>query len=63
MELIAHEFCDLKHSPFSDHERIESVTAEELVSLANDFFHGDKIAVTVLGNLEGMKITREQLEC
>ncbi len=34
-------------------ERIEAVTVEELVSLANDFFHGDQIAVTVLGNLEG----------
>ena len=44
-------------------ERIEAVTVEELVSLANDFFHGDKIAVTVLGNLEGMKLTREQLAC
>jgi predicted Zn-dependent peptidase len=44
-------------------ERIEAVTAGELVSLANEFFHGDRIAVTVLGNLEGMKITREQLEC
>jgi len=44
-------------------ERIEAVTTDELVSLANDFFHADKIAVTVLGNLEGMKLTREQLEC
>ena len=44
-------------------ERIEAVTAEELVGLANDFFHADQIAVTVLGNLEGMKLTREQLEC
>jgi hypothetical protein len=35
----------------------------KLVSLANDFFHGDKIAVTVLGNLEGMKLTRGQLAC
>ena len=44
-------------------ERIEAVTAEELVGLANDFFITDKIAVTVLGNLEGMKLTREQLQC
>ena len=44
-------------------ERIESVSVGELVSLASEFFHADKIAVTVLGNLEGMKITREQLEC
>jgi len=44
-------------------ERIESVTSEELTGLANEFFHADRIAVTVLGNLEGMKLTREQLEC
>ena len=44
-------------------ERIEAVTADELVGLAGDFFHADHIAVTVLGNLEGMKLTREQLEC
>ena len=44
-------------------ERIEAITVDELVGLANDFFRGDRIAVTVLGNLEGMKITREQLEC
>ena len=44
-------------------ERIESVSVGELVSLTSEFFHADKIAVTVLGNLEGMKITREQLEC
>jgi len=44
-------------------ERIEAVTADELVGLAGDFFLADQIAVTVLGNLEGMKLTREQLEC
>ena len=44
-------------------ERIEAVTADEVVQLANDFFHPDKIAVTVLGNLEGMKLSREQLAC
>ncbi len=44
-------------------ERIEAVTAEDLVQMSNDFFSTDKIAVTVLGNLEGLKITREQLAC
>jgi len=32
-------------------EKIESVTAEELQGLANEFFQTDSIAVTVLGNL------------
>ena len=44
-------------------ERIEAVSTDELVSLANDFFHPENIAVTVLGNLDGMKLTREQLQC
>lgn len=44
-------------------ERIEAVTAGELQQLANEFFHTDSIAVTVLGNLNGLKLTREQLAC
>ncbi|HVP44590.1 MAG TPA: pitrilysin family protein [Terriglobales bacterium] len=44
-------------------QRIEAVVADDLVAMANEFFHTDKIAVTVLGNLEGLKITREQLTC
>jgi predicted Zn-dependent peptidase len=44
-------------------EKIQAVTAEELQQLANHFFQTDSIAVTVLGNLDGLKLTREQLEC
>ena len=44
-------------------ERIEAVTAEELASLANEFFKTDSVAVTALGNLPGLKITRDQLAC
>jgi len=44
-------------------EKIESVTAEELQQLAVEFFHTDAIAVTVLGNLSGLKLTREDLAC
>src|SRR5256885_1525344 len=44
-------------------EKIESVTAEELQGLANEFFQTDSIAVTVLGNLNGLKLTREHLAC
>ncbi|MFB3916546.1 MAG: M16 family metallopeptidase [Terriglobales bacterium] len=43
--------------------RIEAVTAEDLMSLAHSFFHSDAIAVTVLGNLNGLKIPRDQLTC
>jgi predicted Zn-dependent peptidase len=44
-------------------EKIESVTAEELQGLAHEFFQTDSIAVTVLGNLNGLKLTREHLAC
>ena len=44
-------------------ERIERVTVEQLTELANEFFQPESIAVTVLGNLNGLKLTREQLAC
>ena len=44
-------------------EKIESVTASELQELANEFFRTESVAVTVLGNLNGLKLTREQLAC
>ena len=44
-------------------ENIEKVSLEDVRALANEYFQADKIAVTVLGNLNGLKITREQLAC
>ncbi|HXY15315.1 MAG TPA: pitrilysin family protein [Terriglobales bacterium] len=44
-------------------ERIEGVTAEQLQELANEFFRTESIAVTVLGNLNGLKLSRDQLVC
>ena len=44
-------------------QKIEAVTAEEIQKLANTFFQTDNIAVTILGNLNGLKLTREQLAC
>ncbi|HTZ96499.1 MAG TPA: pitrilysin family protein [Terriglobales bacterium] len=44
-------------------QKIESVTAEELQQLATEFFHTESIAVTILGNLNGLKLSREQLIC
>ncbi len=43
--------------------RIEAVTAEDLTVMANDFFKTESIAVTALGNLNGLKLTRDQLAC
>jgi predicted Zn-dependent peptidase len=42
---------------------IEKVTSEELLEQAREFFQGDSIAVTVLGNLNGLKLSRNQLAC
>jgi predicted Zn-dependent peptidase len=44
-------------------ERIEAVTAEDLRQTAEEFFRTDQIAVTILGNLTGLRLTRDQLDC
>src|SRR6202050_3856930 len=44
-------------------EKIEAVTGEDLQSLAQEFFKTESVAVTALGNLSGLKISRDQLAC
>jgi len=44
-------------------DKIERVSAEDLQEMANEYFRRDSIAVTVLGNLNGLKISRDQLAC
>jgi predicted Zn-dependent peptidase len=44
-------------------ERIEAVTADDLRQTAQEFFQPEQIAVTVLGNLTGLRLTRDQLAC
>ncbi len=43
-------------------ERIEAVTADDVRAIATECFVGEKVGVTVLGNLNGLKITRSDLE-
>lgn len=43
-------------------EKIEAVSAEEIQDLAREFFQTEKIAFGALGDLNGLKITRERLE-
>ncbi|MGE0404919.1 MAG: M16 family metallopeptidase [Candidatus Korobacteraceae bacterium] len=43
--------------------RIEAVSQEDLMQTANEFFRRESLAVTVLGNLNGMKLSRDQLVC
>ena len=44
-------------------ERIEAVTAEQVRQIAQTFFEPKQIALTVLGNLDGFRITRDELAC
>ncbi len=42
-------------------QQIEAVTLEEVQSLAGEFFQTEKVGFAALGNLNGLKITRERL--
>lgn len=42
-------------------DSIEAVTADEVQKVASEFFHPDRIALAMLGRLEGFKMTREDL--
>ena len=44
-------------------ESIEAVTADGVQRIAKTFFDPRQIALTVLGNLENLKIGREDLSC
>src|ERR1700736_587427 len=44
-------------------ERIEALTIDDLQQTAEEFFRTEQIAVTILGNLTGLKLTRDQLSC
>lgn len=43
--------------------RVEAVTEADLMQLAEEYFAANSIAVTVLGNLNGLKISRDSLGC
>ena len=44
-------------------DQIESVTAPEVQALANEWFQQDRLALTVLGNLDGWRVERADLAC
>jgi predicted Zn-dependent peptidase len=44
-------------------EKIEAVTTDDIQAIAREFFKTDSVAVTALGNLNGLKISRDQLTC
>jgi predicted Zn-dependent peptidase len=43
--------------------RVDAVTAEEVQTMAQRLFLPERIAVTLLGRLDGVKMKRERLEC
>lgn len=42
---------------------IDAVTAEEVRSIANEFFRSEKIILSILGNLGRLKVTQSHLVC
>jgi predicted Zn-dependent peptidase len=42
-------------------QMLESVTAEEVQQIAREFFRPDQVAASVVGNLNGFKLTRDHL--
>jgi predicted Zn-dependent peptidase len=42
---------------------VNAVTADDLQRLANDLLQPDRLALTLLGNLGGLKVTRADLAC
>jgi predicted Zn-dependent peptidase len=44
-------------------QQIEAVTTDGVLEMANFLFQPDKVAVTVLGNLDGFKLSRENMVC
>jgi predicted Zn-dependent peptidase len=43
--------------------RIEAVTRDDIVRVAHDICRGDQLAVTVLGDVDGLEIDRASLAC
>ncbi|MGC2398351.1 MAG: pitrilysin family protein [Acidobacteriaceae bacterium] len=44
-------------------EKVETVTSEQVMEMAQQLFDPDKVAVTLLGRLDGLRVTRGQLAC
>ncbi len=44
-------------------DKVEEVTAEQVMAMANTLFQPDLVAVTLLGRLDGLKLSRNRLVC
>jgi predicted Zn-dependent peptidase len=43
--------------------KVESISEDQVLAMANQLFQPEMVAVTLLGRLDGVKLTRNQLEC
>jgi predicted Zn-dependent peptidase len=44
-------------------DRVEAVTEEQVMEMASNLFHPDRVALTLLGRLDGLHLNRAQLVC
>jgi predicted Zn-dependent peptidase len=44
-------------------DKVETVSGEQVMEMANFLFDPEKVAVTLLGRLNGLKVTRSELAC
>jgi len=44
-------------------ERVEAVTEEEVMAMAGNLFQSERVALTLLGRLDGLHLDRRQLNC
>lgn len=44
-------------------DRVESVTEEQVMAMAGNLFQPERVALTLLGRLDGLRLTRQQLAC
>jgi predicted Zn-dependent peptidase len=58
-EMYFHEFISMDEII----DRLNAVEAEEVQSMAQRLFQPDRIAVTLLGRLDGVKLSRDRLAC
>jgi len=56
-----HIYFDRYFTPQELIAMLESVTADEVQQLAREFFRPDQVAASVVGNLNGFKLTRDRL--
>jgi predicted Zn-dependent peptidase len=56
-----HIYFDRHFTPQELIAMLESVTIEEIQVIAREFFQQDRLAASVVGNLNGFKLTRDQL--